>query len=176
MTTAEMSGTMKRVPWWLILVEGILSIIVGLALLAWPAKAFTTLVFFLGFWWLIDGIFDIVSIFIDHSRWGWKLFMGIIGIIAGIFLIQSPLQGALVLAPTFVIILGFMGIMYGVLGLVNGFQGGGWGAAVMGAISILFGLFLLLNVWSASLAIPWVFGGFAIVGGIMAIVLAFRVK
>lgn len=176
MTTAEMSGTMKRVPWWLILIEGILSIIVGLALLAWPAKAFTTLVFFLGFWWLVDGIFDIVSIFIDHSRWGWKLFMGIIGILAGVFLIQAPLQGALVLAPTFVIILGFMGIMYGTIGLINAFQGGGWGAGIMGVISIILGIYLLLNIWSVSLAVPWVFGGFAIVGGIMAIVLAFRYK
>ncbi len=140
MTTAEMSGTMKRVPWWLILIEGILSIIVGLALLVWPAKAFTTLVFFLGFWWLVDGIFDIVSIFIDHSRWGWKLFMGIIGILAGVFLIQAPLQGALVLAPTFVIILGFMGIMYGTIGLINAFQGGGWGAGIMGVISIILGI------------------------------------
>ena len=176
MTTAEMSGTMKRAPWWLILIEGILSIIVGLALLAWPAKAFTTLVFFLGFWWLFDGIFDIVSMFIDHSRWGWKLFMGIIGILAGLFLIQAPLQGALVLAPTFVIIIGFMGLMYGVLGLINAFQGGGWGAGIMGVISILLGLFLLFNVWAVALAIPWVFAGFAIVGGIMAIFFAFRVK
>ena len=176
MATAEMSRKGARLPWWLVLIEGILAIIVGVMLLVWPAKTFTTLVFFLGFWWLMDGIFDIVSIFFDRTQWGWKLFMGIIGIIAGIFLIQAPLQGALILAPTYVIILGFMGIFYGIMGLVNAFRGAGWGAGIIGAISIVFGIFLLANIWAASLAVPTVFGIFAIAGGFMAIVLAFRMK
>jgi uncharacterized membrane protein HdeD (DUF308 family) len=176
MTTAEMVGKGKRFPWWLILLEGILSIIIGLLLLAWPVKAFTTLVFFIGIWWFIDGIFNIVAMFIDHSNWGWKLFMGIIGIIAGLFLMQSPLQGALVLAPTIIIMFGFLGLMYGVIGLINAFQGAGWGAGIMGVISILLGMYLLFNVWAAALALPWVFGVLAIAGGIMEIFLAFRQK
>lgn len=176
MATAKDAGMGVKVPWWLVLVEGILAIIVGLMLLVWPVKAFTTLVFFLGIWWLIDGIFDIVSLIIDRTNWVWKLVMGIIGIIAGAFLIQAPLQGALVLAPTTVIIIGVMGILYGVMGLVNAFQGAGWGAGLIGAISILLGIYLLANTWAVALAVPTVFGILAIAGGFFAIIFAFRMK
>jgi uncharacterized membrane protein HdeD (DUF308 family) len=176
MATAAVTGQKNQLPWWLVLIEGILAILVGAMLLAWPAKAFTTLVFFIGIWWFIDGIFDIVSLFIDRTNWGWKLFMGIIGIIAGLFLIQAPLQGALVLAPTIVIMIGVMGLLYGVMGLINAFRGAGWGAGIIGVISILLGIYLLANIWVSALAIPWVFGIFAIAGGIFAIVLAFRMK
>lgn len=176
MASAVLEKDVRRVPWWIFLIEGILAILVGIMLLVWPARTFVTLTFFLGFWWLFDGIFDIVSIFLDHSNWGWKLFMGIIGILAGLFLIQAPLQGALVLSSTTIIIIGFMGIFYGVLGLINAFRGGGWGAAIIGVISIVLGIFMLLNVWATALALPWVFGVFAIAGGISAIVTAFRLK
>ncbi|MBV9454528.1 MAG: hypothetical protein JOZ19_10470 [Rubrobacter sp.] len=36
-----------------------------------------------GFFWLIDGVLRIVSIFVDSSSWGWKLVGGIIGVLAG---------------------------------------------------------------------------------------------
>jgi uncharacterized membrane protein HdeD (DUF308 family) len=176
MATAAVSEKGSRLPWWLVLIEGILAVIVGAMLLVWPAKTFTALTFFMGIWWFIDGIFDIVSLFMDRTNWGWKLFMGIIGIVAGLFLIQAPLQGALVLAPTYVLLLGFMGVFYGIMGLINAFRGAGWGAGIIGVISIGLGIFLLANVWAAALAVPTVFGIFAIFGGIFAIVFAFRMK
>ena len=43
-------------------------------------------------------------------------------------------------------------------------------------ISLLFGFFLMFNPLAGAIALPWVFGIFAIVGGIVAIVLAFRVR
>lgn len=165
-----------KVPRWLVLVEGVLAIIVGLMLLVWPVKAFTTLVFFIGIWWFIDGIFDIVSLLIDRTNWVWKLVMGVIGIIAGLFLIQAPLQGALVLANTYVIIIGILGIIYGAMGLINAFQGAGWGAGIIGGISIVLGIFLLANIWAVSLALPVVFGILAIVGGVVAIIFALQMQ
>ncbi|MCB0252965.1 MAG: DUF308 domain-containing protein, partial [Anaerolineae bacterium] len=64
--------------WWIILVEGILAIILGLLLLVNPIKTAGALVLALGIYWIIIGILDLVSLFRDRTAWGWKLFVGII--------------------------------------------------------------------------------------------------
>jgi uncharacterized membrane protein HdeD (DUF308 family) len=46
----------------------------------------------------------------------------------------------------------------------------------MGAISILFGILLLVNVWVATFSLPWVLGILAVVGGIIGIIGAFRLR
>ena len=174
MATQKKSETKTGIPAWLVLIQGILAVFVGMMLLVWPVKTFTTLVFFLGIWWFVDGILDIVSTFNNPTNRGWKLAMGMIGILAGIFLIQAPLQGALVLAPTYVIVIGVLGVLYGIMGLVNAFRGAGTGAGIVGLLSVILGIYLLMNVWSATLAVPTVFGIIAIVSGITAIVYAYR--
>ena len=87
MATASQVQTKQR-PWWLTLITGIAALIVGGILLWAPAKdkveTYMLIVQLLGIYWLVIGIFDIVAIFIDHSMWGWKLFIGIVSIIAGL--------------------------------------------------------------------------------------------
>lgn len=176
MTTAAEVQKKGGLPWWLVLVEGILAIIAGVLLFVYPVRGFVALSFFIGIWWFISGIFDIVSIFIDRTAWGWKLFMGIVGILAGAFLFNEVLRGAATLAYTIAIITGVMGIFYGILGLVRAFQGAGWGAGLLGVVSIIFGAYILANPLASTLAIPWVFGMLGVVFGIGAIVMAFRIR
>jgi uncharacterized membrane protein HdeD (DUF308 family) len=64
-------------PWWLELIEGIAAIIIGILLFVQPAATITVLVLFLGIYWLILGIFTLVSLFWDRTAWGWKVFIGI---------------------------------------------------------------------------------------------------
>jgi uncharacterized membrane protein HdeD (DUF308 family) len=71
-------------PWWLVLIEGIALLILGIMFIAEPRMTTTIVVWLLGFYWLVVGILKIVSIFQDNAMWGWKLFAGILGIIAGI--------------------------------------------------------------------------------------------
>lgn len=164
----------KKVPTWLILVEGILAIIVGAIFLIRPLSAAISLVFVIGVFWLVDGIFDIVSIFRDRSNWGWKLFMGIIGIMAGLFLVRTPIIGAVTLSKFYIIMMGVLGIIYGAMALFNGLRGGGMGAVAIGLVSIVLGIFLLANSWWAVLALPFMIGAFTVVGGISAVIFALR--
>jgi uncharacterized membrane protein HdeD (DUF308 family) len=69
-------------PWWLVLLEGIFAAIFGLLLLIAPGSTTLFLVQVLGFYLLIGGILRVVSIFIDHTLWGLKLVIGILGLIA----------------------------------------------------------------------------------------------
>jgi uncharacterized membrane protein HdeD (DUF308 family) len=163
-------------PWWLLLMGGILNLIVGILLLVNPAKTTIAFVWVLGLYWFVQGIFTLVAMFIDHSAWGWKLFMGVLGILAGIVVLRHPIASALVIPAILILLLGIQGLVTGIVGLVMAFKGGGWGAAILGALSIIFGLVLILNYASPSMILTfiWIVAIFAIVGGIAEIVQAFR--
>ncbi len=166
--------------WWVPLVMGIISIIFGLMLLSHPAETSIWVAWIIGIYWLIGGVMNLVSLFVDRTQWGWKLALGILGIFAGMVVIdamgKAPLLATVGLAAIYVWILGLQGIIYGFIQLVMAFKGGGWGVGILGVLSIVFGGLIMTNAVVASLALPWVFGIFAIAGGIAAIVIATRLK
>jgi uncharacterized membrane protein HdeD (DUF308 family) len=53
-------------------VEGIVAALLGLILLVAPGASLVFLVWLLGIYLLIAGIFRIVGIFLDASNWGWS--------------------------------------------------------------------------------------------------------
>lgn len=163
-------------PWWLVLIEGIAAIILGLLLFMRPAATTIVVIQFLGIYWLITGLFTIISLLWDRTAWGWKLFSGILGIIAGLLIIQNPLWSTLLVPTTLAIILGVIGIMIGIFQLVDAFRGGGWGSGILGALSILLGFLLITRPVIAGLALPWMLGGLLVAGGILAIIAAFGLR
>jgi uncharacterized membrane protein HdeD (DUF308 family) len=180
MTEGALELKANQRPWWLMLINGVLALIIG-SLLLWgqtttQLQTYMFLVYFLGFWWLIEGIFDIVYLFIDHRAWGWKLFIGIVSIIAGLTIIQFPLAAAFALPKIFVLVLGIWGLMQGIILLIMAFQGGGWGAGILGVLAIIFGIALTVNYTTPGmgLAFLWVAAVGAVIAGIAMIVQAFR--
>jgi uncharacterized membrane protein HdeD (DUF308 family) len=174
--TATTSTQEASVPWWLVLIEGIALLILGIMFITNPGSTTLIAVRILGIYWLIAGIFKIISIFIDSTMWGWKLFAGVLGIIAGIIVLDHPMMAPLAVGATLIIILGIEGIIMGVVGIVQAFRGAGWGAGILGIVSLLFGMLLLANVWAFTFSLPWALGILSIVGGIAAIVMAFRLR
>ena len=130
---SAMSFETKARPWWTLLIEGGVLAAVGAVLLWAPAKtqinAYLLLVQLLGIWWLVRGIMDLVSMFIDHTAWGWKLFMGIISIIAGGAILMYPVAAAIALPQIFVLVLGLWALVQGIVMLIMAFKGGGEDAA-----------------------------------------------
>ena len=153
--------------WWLVLLEGIAMLILGILLVTNTGITLVTLVIFIGIYWLIDGIFSIIRIFVGSGNigWGWLLFRGVIGIIAGLLVIQHPLWASFLLPVVLVIILGIWGI-----------QGDGVWAGVLGVIYILFGIILLANRYLSALVLPLSLGILGIIGGIILIIQSFRIK
>jgi uncharacterized membrane protein HdeD (DUF308 family) len=176
MTATVVSSERSLIPWWLVLLEGIAAVIIGILLLVSPAQTILVLVQVLGFYWLISGILSLVGIFVDSSMWGWKLVVGILGFIAGLIVIQHPLWSAILVPTTLVLILGIEGIIIGVVRLIQAFMGAGWGAGILGILSILFGLILVVNPLLGALSLPLVLGTLGIILGIVAIVMAFRIR
>jgi uncharacterized membrane protein HdeD (DUF308 family) len=179
MATAVQTQTKQR-PWWLTLINGILAVAIG-SIMLWSGlitkvETYMVLVFFLGFFWLVEGILDIVYIFVDHSMWGWKLFTGLIGIIAGSSILMYPMVAAVMLPKLFVLVLGIWGLMYGVMLLIMAFKGGGWAAGILGVLGIIFGIALIGNYSAPGMGLTmiWTASVFAVVGGIALIIQAFR--
>jgi uncharacterized membrane protein HdeD (DUF308 family) len=114
--------------------------------------------------------------FMDHRQWGWKLFSGILGIIAGVIILQHPLWSAILVPATLVWLLGFFGIIMGFISIFQAFKGAGWGVGLLGVLSIIFGLYLLANTFISTLSLPWVVGIFALIGGVVAIWNSFKVR
>jgi uncharacterized membrane protein HdeD (DUF308 family) len=166
----------RALPWWLILIEGILAIIIGILLFTSTVQTVASLVIFLGLYWLVKGIFDIISMFIDHTAWGWKLFIGIIGIIAGLVILRNPLMSTFTVPAIFTWILGIYAIMAGIIMLIQAFRGGGWGIGIMAVMGILIGIFLLANTLMSALILIYLSAGVLIVGGVLAVIFAFRAR
>lgn len=163
-------------PWWLTLVAGIAAIIVGIFMFTNTAATSVFIAQVIGWYWFFSGIMHLVMMFVDSRGWGWSLFLGIIGIVAGLWIINNPIAGTLGLGAAVVLVLGIQGIIYGIVALIASFQGGGLGSAVLGIISIIFGIILVGNWFAATVVLPWVIGVFLVVGGFAAIFFAFKQK
>ena len=163
-------------PWWLVLLEGIFAVFFGILLLVAPGATLIFLVQVLGFYLFIEGILRIVSIFLDSSLWGLKLGIGILGILAGIVVLNHPLLSAIAIPTYIVYVIGFLAIFQGAGGLIQAFRGAGWGAGILGILTIIFAIIVLSNPLIGLVALPFILGGFMLVGGIGAIVASFRLR
>ena len=180
MTATATAVETKQRPWWLMLIEGIALFVIAAVLLWAPIKTrvntYMLLVQLLGLYWVIRGIFYIVAMFMDHSGWGWKLFIGIVSIIAGGYILMYPIATGLVLPQIFVLMLGIWGLMEGIVLLIMAFRGGGWAAGILGVLAIVFGGILIANysVPGMGLTMIWVAAVWGLFGGIVMVVQAFR--
>jgi uncharacterized membrane protein HdeD (DUF308 family) len=168
--------TSEALPWWLVLVEGIVLALLGLILLVAPGASLFFLVLLLGFYLLVAGVFRIVGIFVDSSSWGWKLAAGILCLIAGLAIVSDPLWSTTLASTWLVIVVGFLAILQGVAGLVVALQGGGWGMGALSVIGILFGLFLVINPLVGVATLTLIVAIFMLIGGVWAVVQAFRIR
>ena len=142
-----------------------------------PGATLVALTTVLGFYWLITGVLALVQVFVDRATpWIWSLLAGLVGIVAGLFVLRHPLVAALTVPTVLVIILGIQGLVIGAVQIIGGFKGGGIGPFILGAINVLVGILLLGSPVAAALAVPLVFGVLLLIQGAGLMILAFRVR
>ncbi len=170
------SKAISSVPWWLVLIQSILSIFVGILVLASPGSAIILLVRLLGWYWLIKGIFSLTAIFHPDAKEhrGWLIFNGVLGIVAGLAVLDHPLFSALFVPAVLVTFLGIIGMLIGVNDLIAAFRGAGWGMALLGVLSLVLGGLLLCNTLVGVVLLLWIIGIAELIGGAFAFFFAFR--
>lgn len=178
--SSAMSTDMRQRPWWMTLILGISLFVIGAIMLFAPTldalRAYGMVVRLLGIYWLIWGMMELVYMFIDHSGWGWKLFMGVISIAAGSSILAYPVAAAIALPQVFVLVLGIWALMQGIMMLFLAFRGGGIGAGILAVISIVLGGILIADYGTlgAGVSMLWAGAIWALIGGGAMVIQAFR--
>jgi uncharacterized membrane protein HdeD (DUF308 family) len=166
--------------WWMLAIRGVAAILFGIAAFAWPEMTLTVLVLLFAAYALVDGIFSVIAAFKDrkeHGQWWILLLEGLTGIAVGILAGGWPSVTALVLLY---LIVGWA-IATGVLEIVAAFLlrkeiEGEWLLALGGILSVLFGVVLGARPRAGALAIVWLIAAYAIVFGVLLIILALRLR
>ena len=113
-----------------------------------------------------------MSLVADRTMWLWKVFAGIIGILAGIAVIQHPMWATILVPSTLILVVGIFGIVSGILGIIHSWSARSWIGVALGAFGALLGLILVMNPVIGAATLPFVVGIFALIGGIMSLVAA----
>lgn len=168
----------NMVPWWVTLVQGIATLLIGLLLLWRPGATAVTITYFIGIWWLFSGIMTLISFFWDREHWVLKLISAALGIFLGIYILGQPLLGTVTLGYALLLLLAIGSIILGGVDIIRAFQGAGWGTGIIGAIAVALGLWLLFNASDPGmlLSLAWAAGLLAVIGGIAEIIMSFRIK
>lgn len=79
--------------WWVLLFEGIVSIIAGIFVFAWPSLSLLILVYIVAVWAIITGIFEFLASLIATWASAGKIFLGLTGVLSvilGIVIFMYP--------------------------------------------------------------------------------------
>ena len=183
MTTSKLLDQAASDVWWLALLCGIAAVMLGFLLFTNKAAALEIIFIFLGIYWLVDGVVTLLASFTgrnENEGWGWGIFSGVISILAGLAVLSQPVLTAIFTAKFIVSLVGIMIIISGVSSILTGFRlrktSGEWMMIFGGALGLILGLLLLFNPLFSAAVYVNMLAIFSMIGGIMLIVLAFKIK
>lgn len=162
----------------LLLLWGLAWIILGLFLLFRPGVTAILLVQFMAVFWVVGGVIDLMS-GLSHAQpgRGWRIFGGILGAVAGVILILHPILGAIVTVAFQYYLLALIAMVVGVINLFGVFKASlSWGGSLLGLVQVILGIFLVTHPIVGMIALVPTLGLVLMVGGIVTIVAAFRIK
>jgi uncharacterized membrane protein HdeD (DUF308 family) len=161
------------------LFRGIAAILFGILTLVWPNITLVVLVLLFGVFAVVSGVTAVAAALRNREEHGWGLllFEGILGILAGVVALVWP--GITALA--FLFLLAAWAIIIGIVELVAplSFPMRGGRAvltALAGLVSIVFGILIAAQPASGLLAVAWLIGAYAIVFGVMHVVVYFEAR
>lgn len=163
-------------PWWILLLWGILTIIVGLMFLLSPAVSTVMFITFLGAYWLVGGIFVIAGLYADRTNTALKLLLAVVNIFAGLLILLHPFYSAFFALEFLILFLGFWACFIGAVHLYHAFGSKDPGNGILGAISIIFGILLLLNSVLVLVMMPFIAGGYCIISGLATLYVSYVAK
>lgn len=166
--------------WWALALRALAALVFGIIALTRPGVVLGVFVIMFGIYAIADGIFAVISALRgvrSHERWGWMLFEGIVGIIAGLIALFYPGIGVL----TLVWLVAIWALVTGILEIAAAVTlrksvTGEWRLVLGGILSILLAVFIAARprVGVAVLAI-WI-GVYALIYAVITFALAMRVR
>lgn len=166
--------------WWSLLVRGILSIIFGIIAFSQSGITLLSLLILFAIYAIADGI-SAITVSLQHKKTSensnFILLIGIVSLAVGILTLIYPALSAVYL----IIFMGFRALFNGILELIAAIrlrkeiENEAW-LALNGIISILFGLWVIVNPGAGALALIWLIAAYSITIGFILIILAFKAR
>jgi uncharacterized membrane protein HdeD (DUF308 family) len=159
---------------------GIISLLAGVAVLAWPGRTLIVVAVLFGIQLVVTGIFRFVAAFASEDLTGGTrvllAVLGVLSLIIGLYAVRHVLVTLLALA----LLLGIYWIVNGAVELfmalsAPGVPGRGW-TVVVGVLSVLAGLLVLVYPAISLLTLVVVLSVWLLVLGLMEITLAIRAR
>ena len=159
--------------------RGVLAILFGLAAFVWPGVTLVALVLLFGVYALVDAVMALVSGLSNRHtpHWGWQVFEGFVGIIAGVLTFLAPD----IAAAAFLYLIAAWAFVTGILEIAAAIQlrreiEDEWLLGFSGLLSLGLGIATVFWPAASALAVVWLIGAYAIVFGIALIALGSRLR
>ncbi|MBR0679949.1 hypothetical protein GXW74_05580 [Roseomonas eburnea] len=159
--------------WWAFVLRGAAAILFGVLAFVFPGLGLVTLLAFLAAWLAVEGVATIwvaVAGKGEHGVWTW--IDGLLSLAAAAILLFMPGLSAVML----VLIAGFWGVAVGVARLVLAFRAADVLLGLLGAVTVLFGAWLLARPGPGLIALVWLVALEAVAMGVILVALGFRLK
>jgi uncharacterized membrane protein HdeD (DUF308 family) len=177
---AEPLDTIIEGQWGWVALRGVAAIVFGVLAYISPIATLQTLVLFWGAYALVDGVTALVAGFRmrENGKPLWAMIViGVLSIVAGVTTFVWPGLTAI----TLVFIIGYWAIAIGVFQIVDAIRfrktiNNEWLLGLSGVLSIVFGALLIYQPGAGALSVVWFIGSYAIVFGILLVVLALRLR
>jgi uncharacterized membrane protein HdeD (DUF308 family) len=166
--------------WIWVALRGVLAILFGIVAFVMPGLTFLVLVIWFGAYMFVDGLFAVIAAITNRAkndRWWVMLLEGLLGIAVGILTFFQPgITGvALVfLIAAWAIVTGVLEVIAAIR-LRQEIQGEFW-LILSGILSVIAGVLLFLFPDTGAVAVVWIIGAYALLFGVMLLVLAFRLR
>ena len=169
-----------KLNWWLLALRGLIAVVFGVLAFMWPGATLITLVWLFGAFALLNGILSLVLAAKTpkgYPKVGSLILGGLLGILAGLLALVMPgitALGLLILIAAWAIATGVMELVAAVR--LRTIIANEWLLILAGIASVAFGVILLLQPAAGALALIWLIGAWALVFGILLMILAFRMR
>jgi len=171
---------MSALAWGVLVIGGIFAIIIGLVAIIWPSVTFTVMVVLLGVYAFVSGLFTVLLGAVWPPGWGLRWLMvleGVLGIVVGVLIFLRPESAAIAL----IYLIAAWAIITGILQIVQALRlrrviDGEWALIVGGLATVIFGVLLAIWPKEGLIALALIFGIYALVFGVVHLVLAYRVR
>ncbi len=164
--------------WGWVLTFSVLTLILGIMVMAWPSATVKLVAFLFGLQLLVGGLFSLVRAFTRGAEGSRVLLavLGVLGILVGIFVLRNLFETVVIL----VVLLGVYWVLHGIIEFFVAIDQRDMPArglnAAMGILSLIAGIIVLAWPSPTLLVLVWVLGLWLVVYGLVGIAGAFVVR